>query len=165
MNVVGGLLLDLLVLPLRMPRIVGNLLGNLLVVPVQAAVRVVPLPMADKTRVLYDLIHRRTMRPTILSRKLTFNDNAPITLNAYEYGKDYYRVNGLPSSIYEYNVLYQWLQKNHTDDPMTRQEIVSIDKVRFRLPTFAESQVEARGQLRVWDRRRSIGGGRRTFRK
>lgn len=166
MNVVGGLL-DLLFLPVLLPlRIVGIVIEAVVPVPAPAVLpeeRVnpfleeeYPIKRTAKQRLL---INAATTKETTLRRKLTFNDNAPITLNAYEYGKDYYRVNGLPSSIYEYTVLFQWLQKNHTDDPMTRQEIVSIDRVRFRLPTFAESQVEAQGQLRVRDRRRSIGGG------
>ena len=114
------------------------------------------------------LENARRSLPTMIVRPLTFNDSEPISHDPYVPGKDYYMVNGHNASIYEYKGLRDSIRQ-YGIDPMTREVPQRIQKVRFQLPTYTDSQ-NARATLlasnlaskiRLEQRRRSVSGGAR----
>jgi len=102
----------------------------------------------EQTRLL---IQAQAQPVTLITRPFTY-EVEPLSQHAYNYKNVYYQVNDLQSSIYAYNELLEWFQRSNTD-PNTRAVVARIRKVKFVLPTIADS----RGSKR----RRSLGGGRR----
>ncbi len=81
-------------------------------------------------------------------------------------GKDYYMINSHNASIYEYESIRESLIRDFRD-PMTREVPTSVQKVRFELPTYSQSQSTRASMLASavakQNRRRSIGGGTRKW--
>ena len=105
----------------------------------------------------------RQYSPTIIVRPLTYSDRDPVSRNLYVPEKDYYMINSHNASIYEYESIRDSL-KTDFRDPMTREVPTSVQKVRFKLPTYSQSQSTQANilasEIAKQKRRRSISGGK-----